>query len=440
MKKFFVLALLLSLLAGLVGAQSSPTVIFGDARPDAPELAPRGDYGVGVQTLTVTNPDQIDILSFSADNPEPRYDRTLTLEVWYPAEIPDGVEPLVVYGDTLGRADNPNDPLMPFSFGGRALRDAQPLADENAPYPLIVVSHGFPGSRFMMSYLTENLASKGYVVVAIDHTESTFGDVSGFASTLLNRSLDILFVIDAMAEFSAGDGFLAGMVDVDNTGVVGYSMGGYGALNAAGGAYGSLYIPVLSQFGIPGVELLAVRTAGNEAFTSDPRIRAVFAFAPWGMNFNLWDEASLAGLQVPVFYVVGDQDDISGYRNGVRRLFELSTNTDRYLLTLEGARHNVAVNPAPAEAMRYEQFMRYSDSVWDSARMNNIMQHFATAFFGVHLSGLPLEGYYNGLIEVAADGVYDANANGFGDNHTYWLGFQPRSAVGMRLEFRVAGE
>ena len=32
-----------------------------------------------------------------------------------------------------------------------------------------------------MTYLTENLASKGYVVAAIDHMESTHLDAGGFA-------------------------------------------------------------------------------------------------------------------------------------------------------------------------------------------------------------------------------------------------------------------
>ncbi len=60
-----------------------------------------------------------------------------------------------------------------------------------SPYPLVIVSHGYPGSRVLLSYLTENLASKGYVVAAIDHTESTHGDTKGFQSTLLNRAKDI---------------------------------------------------------------------------------------------------------------------------------------------------------------------------------------------------------------------------------------------------------
>jgi predicted dienelactone hydrolase len=415
--------------------------IFGDMRPDAPELAARGDYGVGVRTMTLTHTDQIDILNATNGSDAPRYDRTLTVEVWYPAAIPEGETPVVTYEDTLGRADDPKNPLVPFSFGGRALRDAD-AQDSGAPYPLIVVSHGFPGSRFMLTYLTENLASKGYVVVSIDHMESTFSDTAGFASTLLNRPLDIRFVIDQMAEMGeeGSESFLAGLLDAENTGLIGYSMGGYGSLNVAGGAYGAAYLPTLKQFGFSGADLLAVNVAGNEAYTPDERVKAVYTFAPWGMNFGLWDKASLATLDVPVFFVAGDQDDVAGYEIGPRRLFEFATNSDRYLLTFEGARHNTAPNPPPAEATTYEQYMRYADSVWSSERMNNINQHFATAFFDLYLKGEDTAAYLD-LIEVGATGVYSVNEDGsFKPDHTYWMGFPARSAVGLRLEHRAAGE
>ncbi len=69
---------------------------------------------------------------------------------------------------------------------------------------MIIVSHGYPGSRVLLSYLTENLASKGYVVVAIDHTESTHADKVVFSSTLLNRALDINFVLTYMTESFLG--------------------------------------------------------------------------------------------------------------------------------------------------------------------------------------------------------------------------------------------
>ena len=41
-------------------------------------------------------------------------------------------------------------------------------------YPLILISHGWLGNRFLLSHLGKNFASKGYAVASIDHTESTY--------------------------------------------------------------------------------------------------------------------------------------------------------------------------------------------------------------------------------------------------------------------------
>ncbi len=43
-----------------VNGQDS-SFIYGDALPDAPELAMRGDFPVGVRTMEFVNKDQLDI-------------------------------------------------------------------------------------------------------------------------------------------------------------------------------------------------------------------------------------------------------------------------------------------------------------------------------------------------------------------------------------------
>jgi predicted dienelactone hydrolase len=54
----------------------------------------------------------------------------------------------------------------------------------------VIISHGYPGNRFLMSHIGENLASKGFVCVSIDHKDSTYDDQKAFASTLYNRPFD----------------------------------------------------------------------------------------------------------------------------------------------------------------------------------------------------------------------------------------------------------
>src|SRR5579862_3332066 len=213
----------LAAMAVCCAAQAPP--VFSVPGADAPELAHRGSYAVGVRTLDIVNPGQVDILHFNADTGKaPLYDRPLKIEVWYPAVIPAGREERTVYESAMPGSPDRLPPGVPKSFqiAGKALRDAPPAVGER--FPLVVVSHGYPGSRTFLTYLTENLASKGYVVAAIDHTDSVFGEVRAFSSTLLNRSRDQLFTIAAMEQVP----FLRGILDVSRVAIVGYSMGGYG--------------------------------------------------------------------------------------------------------------------------------------------------------------------------------------------------------------------
>ena len=416
------------LLSGLVSfafCQSAEKVfVYGDLLPDAPELAVRGEYAVGVQTIDLMHKDQIDILNYGKDA-DSLYDRPLTLEVWYPATISNGSEELVTYDEVMGNAGSPDRPIIPFTFVGRSSRNANPsLAD--GPYPLIIVSHGYTGSRLLLTYLTENLASKGYVVVAIDHTESTFRDAAGFNSTLLNRSLDVLFVLNEIAQLGKQENsFLAGLVNPDLTALIGYSMGGYGVINVSGAGYSPQAAQFFSSMS-NGSSALQKRAIGNPDFQAsiDPRIKAVVAFAPWGMQRGVWNAEGLAGIKIPSLFIAGSKDDISGYEKGTKAIFEGAVNSDRYLLTYLNARHNVAPNPPPAESLKpglhLDEYLRYADSVWDLRRINNINQHFVTAFLGIHLKKMDFAPYLN-----------------IDEKEENWKGFKPRTSVGLQLDHKT---
>ena len=343
----------------------------------------------------------------------------MTLEVWYPAIRPGNKPEVTTYQDVLGSGpDNPDRPLIPFEFAGRALRNAKPNFAEGA-YPLIIVSHGYPGSRVLLTYLTENLASKGYVVVAIDHTDSTHADANNFSITLLNRTLDINFVLKYMAE-----SFLASGINADKTAIIGYSMGGYGALIAAGAGVsesGWVY-----WGGVPGNYMEMFR-AGNPDYKAllDPRIKAIVPFAPWGGHIGTWDFAGLEGLKIPSLFIVGNQDRTADY-GGVEILFENAVNSNRYMLVYQNGIHEVAVNPPPpiAEA-HFREYIHYQEPAWDNRRCNNINQHFITAFLGIHLKGMDEYQSYLDLIPISND------AEPF--TPEYWKGFKEWTAVGLEL-------
>jgi len=403
-------------------AQHPMGTIWGDPLPDTPALAARGEYMVGVQTLHLSNPNQIDVINTITSKSTVIYDRPLTVEVWYPATLKAGQVQVTVYCDFLGRYDKPGT-LVPYTFLGRATRDAVPDTADG-PYPLIIISHGYPGSRHLLFYLGENLASKGYVVVSIDHTDSTYKDVGHFASTLVNRSLDQKFVIREILKMP----IWKDLCNPNEVGIIGYSMGGYGALRTLGaGLEDSNTIKgFLGEF----ASMLIAKPSDE----GDPLVKAAVLFAPWGGSFGtgptgLWDKASLAKITVPTLWIAGSQDDIAGYE-GIVNLFNSSVNSRRYLLTYDNALHNVAPHPAPSIATEFGDYYRFADPVWDMWRIDSINEHFVTAFFDLYLKGDESAGSYLDMkVENSNEGVYSDQA----ESSTYWPGFQPRTALGLKF-------
>jgi predicted dienelactone hydrolase len=129
----------------------------------------------------------------------------------------------------------------------------------NAPiatgaHPLVIVTPGFTGTFTDYTFLTEDLASRGYVVVAVDHTyESTavefpdgrveqgvFGnsltrytrsDPQALAFAISVRLADLRFVVDELTALNgAGDSAFAGKLDLTRMALVGHSLGGLTAM------------------------------------------------------------------------------------------------------------------------------------------------------------------------------------------------------------------
>ena len=347
-------------------------------RPDAPTLAAAGPHAVGVETRELVNPDQVDVVAAIAGRHE-RRDRVLVVEHWYPAVAATGrVEPYT----TLLR-----DGRTQVQLHGKAARGAQALTGD---FPLVILSHGYPGNRMLMSHLGENLASKGYRVAALDHPDSTYGDAAylggqAFGSTLVNRPLDTAFV--------------AGALGGSRVAIIGYSMGGYGAL-VSGGAWVARHALTLERAGP-----VAALWAQHCDAVAPSWLKAIVCFGPWGRQMGLWDADGMSGLCVPLLIIAGGRDDVSGYETGMRLIFD-EAKVPRHLLTFEAAGHNAgAPIPAPLEAwtpvpwLDFVPFEHYADRVWDSTRMNNISQHYVTGFLDRHLKGLDrvLEGGLPGV-------------------------------------------
>ena len=407
-------------------------------RPDAPELAAYGEFETGTRPIELVNPGQLDVLALDpaseAPSELPLYDRPLTVQMWYPS-----------FPGASGRRDLKvflRDAETEVSLFGQSTLWAAPIVNAG-PFPLVIISHGYPGNRFLLSHLAENIASKGYVVASIDHTDSTYRTQAAFGSTLRNRTLDQLFVLDEMARLNDDSAsFLSGLVDTDNTAIVGYSMGGYGAVITAGGGVTAASV----QFAFsPPFGTLDVLESGSESHNSlpDSRIKTAIAFAPWGRNSGFFDAQTLTGIQIPMLLVAGSVDDVSLYEGGTRSIWEEAANVDRALLTFENANHNAAAPyPAPPESFAFNErlgfapFEHYADAVWDTTRMNNIAQHFSTVWLDRYLKQDTSRDSFLDLIPIANDGVFSVDDDGnFTEEHTYWQGFADRTAKGLRFEW-----
>jgi predicted dienelactone hydrolase len=369
-----VLLLLPSALA--LGAEQ----LYSDQPSVTPELAKAGQWDVGVKTMHITNPQQLSSADFQS-----RGDRKLTVEVWYPAKA-DKKTALATYENVtrLNKA---------FSLQGSSYRDAPVMTQ--GQYPLVVLSHGYTGYRSIMFYLGEHLASHGYVVVGIDHTDSTTGEVdfakspfSGFPSTLINRARDQQFVLDHFANL---DSALGKQIDSDNAAVIGYSMGGYGAVNTVGGCY-NFQQAGLGLLGFPAEMTKTLMPVFNSCHAGrdsvDPRWKAMVAFAPWGQALNVHKASSLQNIKAATLYVAGDQDDVVGFEPGVKTLFEQTGSDNNYMMVYENARHNFAPHPAPQVAYANEDDLgHYYEPSWDSETLNRINKHMTLAFLDCHVKG-----------------------------------------------------
>lgn len=416
-------AVLASATAAISPSVSAAQTLYKPFPADVmPSLSDKGNYDVGVKTIEAAYPVKVKDIAGN------EVERSLTLEVWYPAA--SSAQKATYINETRSG--------QVFEVQADASRDA-PIAAADTDFPVIVISHGYTGYRTLMFYLGEHLASHGYVVAAIDHTDSTNKDVnfaenpySGFPSTLLNRSRDQVLTLNSISENT----FFKESVDASKAGVIGYSMGGYGAVSTVGGCYAFNGQTAATFTGTQDPKAAALikealnTCAGGKASSEEtlPAWKAVLALAPWGGQHQLFDVQSLNNIKVPVLYVAGDNDDISGY-DGIKWLFDNTGSKESKLLTIKNARHNVAPHPAPKEAYGSEfDLGSYIEPAWEVQKLNAINEHFALALMNCHVKGLKDDCEYLNVSGSSAQVPVD------GKKPEPWKGFDDRWALGLEMQ------
>ena len=404
---------------------------------DAPELAALGPNGVGFRSVLMTHKNQPDVENGGAGGTEvPRVNRSLRVDIWYPATVKNGTKPVVYRGSLWAEP-----PFPPVSFSQKGIAVADALA-ARGKHPLVIISHGYSNNPAMLTWLTENLASKGYVVAAIHHNDPNPYVVSPStrAAPNFNRPRDIVFAAGELRTV------LGDLIDADNVALIGYSQGGYGVLTAGGAS--------LDPAG-PNMELVAggaLKTFARGRAQADAMaikgVKAVVALAPaGGAPRSAWGAEGLAALTAPLLLIHGDSDATVDYKTGALAVFGGAVNSDRTLLTYKQAGHSIALNPAPSE-MRGTvwDIDWFEDPIWRQDRINAINLHFITAFLAVHLRKEDSKtAYLNMAVEDSDDGTWNAPAGTAwgayspgGEGVTLWKGFQRGHARGMTLQHRPA--
>ncbi len=423
---------LLTLLLMLVAAPAlaAPPSVPG---VDAPELAALGPDAVGFRTVTFVHARQPDLVNADAKTGAvPLRDRALDVDIWYPAIVRKGASTMTYRGSLWGE---PPHPPVAFTQDGIAVAGAAP---KGAAHPLIIVSHGYSNNPAVMTWLSENLASKGYVVAAIHHRDPNPYVISAEkrAAPNYDRPQDIAFVAARLRAT------LGAQIDPANVALIGYSQGGYGVLTAGGASLDPSH---------PNAGLVAggwlktvARGAPGAGDIVVPGVKAIVALAPGGGgDHSAWGAEGLKGITAPLLLIAGDADPVVGYAKGAKGFFEAAVNSDRYLLTYKGAGHSIALNPPPPE-MRGTVWDRdwFEDPIWRTDRVNAINLHFITAFLAVHLRGeadkrtfldVPVAESDAGEWNAPASTPWGAVSPG-GAGVTLWKGFQRRHARGMVLQ------
>lgn len=385
----FALILVVVLLSlSIVAAQEAKPEAVG-LRPDAPTYAVHGPYWVGTREMEIP-----------AKDTKP----ALKLTLWYPAANPKNAEEKFTY-KLMQKYEPPLEADM--IIYGRALYEAAPNTTA-APYPLVVLSHGFASSPGYYAYLGEHLASYGFMVLAPDHLEKYYFSDNAWQdmpASSIDRPQDTIRVLDYAEDLNKNSDLFKGFIDMKQVAVAGHSYGGYTALAAAGARYDlkpynarCAALPkddpdqFLCQPLVPYEQDMATHAGlpslpdGLWPSWSDPRVKAIVTMA--GDSY-LFDKAGLAEIKIPVLALGGTLDDSTPYAWGVRPTYDNISSKQKALVTFNDGNHYMFLSSCKDAPwlLPLGFYFFCSDTVWDVDRVHDLTNHFATAFLLNELKG-----------------------------------------------------
>lgn len=210
--------------------------------------APTGPFAIGTRVLHLVDKSRSDT-AFASGH------RELMIQAWYPTDVQNGA-----HAPYRRRAETTLLSSYMAVLKSHSFLDVA-FARKNAPHPLLLFNPAWGGQRTQNTYMVEELASHGFIVVAIDHTHNSipiaFPDgqvlnlsdpqgvhdpvtsvlqeqVAYYDHELKQQADDDLFVLDEVLKQNADPASpWFGTIDTARIGDLGHSFGGAVAVEAA---------------------------------------------------------------------------------------------------------------------------------------------------------------------------------------------------------------
>ena len=359
---------------------------------------PTGPYAIGTQYFYLTDEDRPD-----ESTPNPGDFRQVSVQLWYPVQLSGDEQTIRYMPQDASRVLAREWGLPEFLLDHFALVRTHAylgagVGKIGAPYPVITYST----SGLMSPHMTlfEELASHGYIVACIGHpywnpfvygsngevipfdgqndhyeawwdeanstavesakslaTQARTPSLQEHAFIKLNElrpvamldlrqwSDDIGFVLDQLDVMNQGSGFLAGSLDLDRVGVMGFSKGG---------------------------------AAAGQFCATDERCRA-------GINLTGFMYGTIvdANLKTPFFFI--SEQELWCPDCFVNDLFFTRTERDAYQMKIRGARHTNF-----GDVMLFGWLLQQGNEETgiEGARMIGIQNAFSLTFYDMYLKGV----------------------------------------------------
>ncbi|MBH5317500.1 hypothetical protein I6N90_06680 [Paenibacillus sp. GSMTC-2017] len=218
--------------------------------PKVKLLLPTGTFAVGTANYHWVDKSREE--SFTVDQSDYR---EVIAKVWYPAEIGDDAE-LAPYAYTAEerRLVGKNVPFFKKALVS-SISDVKshsywkaPVSSQSEKYPVLLFSPGYGASNYMYASILENLASHGYIIIAMQHPYFTMlpalfpdnrvavGEIEPATESVLDTmdkqiaiwTQDALYILNQLEQWNnheTGD-LLSGKMDLSKIGMFGHSFGG----------------------------------------------------------------------------------------------------------------------------------------------------------------------------------------------------------------------